>query len=189
MRKRATERPVLPASLLVAGRSCLVVGGGAIAARKVGHLLDAEADVTVVAPRATAELGALAAGGRIRLLSRPFADRDVRDRYLVIAATDRPAVNRRVVACCRGRRTWCSAADANWPDGDFVTPAICRKAGVIVTVSTGGRSCRLARLVRDRLAEALEGIGERPGRAVRPGRRAKTDPQPRTPRSGSHDPA
>jgi precorrin-2 dehydrogenase/sirohydrochlorin ferrochelatase len=148
----------LPVNLLVAGRPCLVVGGGRIAARKVGHLLDAEADVTVVSPRATEELATLAAQGRLRHVARAFVDSDVDGHGVVFAATDRPTVNRRVIACCRRKGILCSAADANWPDGDFVTPAICRKGGVIVTVSTGGRSCRDARAIKERIAEMLGGM-------------------------------
>jgi len=169
MRDETRTRPVLPASLLVAGLPCLVVGGGTIAARKVGHLLDAGAAVTVVSPRLTAGLRELAATGRIQHRARLFADADLRGQRLVFAATDHPRVNRRVIRLCRRRRILCSAADENWTDGDFVTPAICRKAGLIVSVSTGGRSCRAARLVKERIAAMLDSM--LPERRNRPRRR------------------
>lgn len=158
MRDETQTRPVLPACLLVAGHPCLVVGGGRIATRKIGHLLDAEAEVTVVSPRVTAGLRDLVRRGRIRHLARAFADADVEGQRLVFAVTDNTKVNRRVIACCRRRGVLCSAADENWPDGDFVTPAITRQDGVIVTVSTGGRSCRLARVIKDRLAALVAAI-------------------------------
>jgi siroheme synthase-like protein len=155
MRKRTVARPILPACLLVAGRPCLVVGGGRIAARKVGHLLDAEADVTVVSSTVTVALRALARSGKIRVTRRAFAESDVQGKYLVFATTDSEAVNRRILAACRKRGVLCSAADSHWPEGDFVTPAICRKSGLVVTVSTGGRSCLQARIVKDRIAQLL----------------------------------
>lgn len=155
MRKRAVARPILPVCLLVAGRPCLVVGGGQIATRKVGHLLDAEADVTVVSSTVTGQLQALARSGRIRITARDFSESDVKGKHMVFATTDNKAVNRRVLAACRKRRILCGAADHNWPEGDFVTPAICRKSGLVVTVSTGGRSCRQARIVKDRIAQLL----------------------------------
>lgn len=163
-RSERRVRPILPASLLVGGRPCLVVGGGAIAARKVGHLLDARARVTVVSPEAVPELAALARARRIRHRARVFEAADVEGQSAVFAVTDSAAVNRRVLQACRRHGILCSAADANWPDGDFVTPAICRRAGLTVTVSTGGRSCRLARIVKDRLAQVLDEIvaGEAP---------------------------
>lgn len=154
-RKETVIRPILPACLLVAGRPCLVVGGGAIAARKVGHLLDAEADVTVIGTAVSDSLQALADSGKIRVTARAFRDSDVTGKYIVFAATDSEAVNRRVLTACKKRGILCSAVDSCWPEGDFVTPAICRKDGLIVTVSTGGRSCRQSRLVKDRIAQLL----------------------------------
>ena len=157
-RKQPVTRPILPVCLLVAGKPCLVVGGGPIAARKVGHLLDAEADVSVVSPAVCESLQPLVQSGKIRLTARAFAAADVKGKCLVFATTDSPAVNRRVIACCRKLSVLCSASDGNWPQGDFVTPAICRESGVVVTVSTGGRSCRQARIVKDRIAGMLATI-------------------------------
>ena len=158
MRKQTVTRPILPVCLLVTGKPCLVVGGGPIAARKVGHLLEAEADVTVVSPEASGEIQALARSGKIRLTARAFADADVKGKWLVFATTDKADVNRRVIESCRKQGVLSSASDSNWPDGDFVTPAICRQNGLVVTVSTGGRSCRQARLVKDKIAKLLTTI-------------------------------
>jgi len=156
MKHDRQPRPILPVSLLVEGRPCLVVGGGRIAARKVGHLLAAAAGVTVVGPQACDRLLELAAEGRIRYVSRDFEPSDVQDKSLVFAATDSETVNRRVLECGREAGALCSAIDSNWPDGDFVMPAVCRKRGLTVSVATGGRSCREARQVKDRIAELLE---------------------------------
>ncbi|MEI7900744.1 MAG: bifunctional precorrin-2 dehydrogenase/sirohydrochlorin ferrochelatase [bacterium] len=158
MRKQTVARPILPACLLVAGKPCLVVGGGQIATRKVGHLLKAEADVTVVSPEVSGALQSLAQSGKIRLTARAFSETDVKGKHLVFATTDSADVNRHVIAFCRKRGVLCSASDSNWPDGDFVTPAICRKDGLVVTVATGGRSCRQARIVKDKIAALLATI-------------------------------
>jgi siroheme synthase-like protein len=155
MRKSPPAQPILPVCLLLAGKPCLVVGGGTIAGRKIGHLLDAAAAVTVVAPTCSPELQALAAAGRIRILARPFTARDVTGRYLVFAATDNPAVNLRVIRACHTRGILCSAADAHWTRGDFILPATCRRNGLVVTVATGGRSCRQARVIKEKIAELL----------------------------------
>jgi siroheme synthase-like protein len=161
MRDENRTRPVLPVNLLVEGIPCLVVGGGKIAARKTGHLLGAAADVRVVSPELSETLQTLASEGRITHVARPFRESDVEGKRLVFAATDDTDVNRRVIEACRERGILCSAADENWPDGDFVMPAITRKAGLIVTVSSGGRSCRQARVVKDRLAGMIDELTER----------------------------
>ena len=153
-------RPVLPASLLVEGRPCLIVGGGKIAARKAGHLLDAGAKVNIVRSEVTDEIARLIESGSLHHLSRDFADQDVDGMYLVFAATDDDLVNRRVIECCREKNVLCSAIDSNWTDGDFVTPAICRKKGLVVSVSTGGRSCRRARLVKEQIARLIDNLPE-----------------------------
>lgn len=158
MRKQTITRPILPACLLVAGKPCLVVGGGPVAARKVGHLLDAEADVTVVSPTLCDELGSLARNGKIHFIERAFEASDVGGNVLAFAATDQAAVNRRVLEACRRHNVLGSASDENWPDGHFVTPAICRQNGLVVTVSTSGRSCRQAKAIKDRIAALLETI-------------------------------
>lgn len=158
MRKETITRPILPVCLLVAGRPCLVAGGGEIATRKVGHLLDAGAAVTVVSPKISAPLRTLAASGKIVVLSRAFSSSDVKGKHLAIATTDSRAVNSRVLAACRKHRVLCSAADSNWPNGDFMMPAICRNKDVVVTVSTGGRSCRQARMIKDKIAGLIASL-------------------------------
>ena len=162
MRKLAATHPILPICLLLAGKPCLVVGGGTIATRKVGHLLDAAADVAVVCIEASEDLLTFALSQKIHLSLRAFAATDVSEKVLVFAATDNETVNRQVLEACRKQGILCSAADSNWPHGDFVMPATTRKNGLVVTVSTGGRSCSQARMVKDKIAELLETITEEP---------------------------
>ncbi len=160
-------KKILPCSLFVEGRPCLVVGGGKIGERKVGHLLDAGGDVTVVALDAGDGIRELANAGRIRLVERAFDECDVDGMLLVFATTDDEAVNRQVLAACHLKGILASSAGASWPDGDFVTPAILRKDGLVMTVATGGASCRRARRVKDAVGRHLatldqEGEGEEP---------------------------
>jgi glutamyl-tRNA reductase len=138
------------------GHDCLVVGGGKVATRKVGLLLDAKADVTVISPDITPELRELAAGRKIKHVQREFAETDAENRFLVFAATDDKLVNRQVVRAAQQRKVLCSSADGNWIDGDFVTPATYRKDELTVSISTGGRSCRKSRLIKENLARHIE---------------------------------
>ena len=79
-------------------RECLVVGGGLLAERRVGLLLDAGAAVTVCAPEISASLREWAAEGRVRLLERPFDDLDVAPYWLIVGATNERSVNAAVAA-------------------------------------------------------------------------------------------
>jgi uroporphyrin-III C-methyltransferase/precorrin-2 dehydrogenase/sirohydrochlorin ferrochelatase len=89
----------------------LVVGGGAVAARRVPRLLAAGADVALVSPAVTPALEELASHGRIGWQHREYAQGDCDGAWLVIACTDRPEVNAAVSEEAEANRTWCARAD------------------------------------------------------------------------------
>ncbi|HVL92934.1 MAG TPA: bifunctional precorrin-2 dehydrogenase/sirohydrochlorin ferrochelatase [Acidimicrobiales bacterium] len=153
------DAPLYPVSLLVAGRHCLVVGGGAVAARKVGGLLDAGAVVHVVARRVGPEVRALGASWE----ERDFAAEDLGGARLAFAATDDPAVNAAVLAAGEAAGVWVNAAD-DPANCSFTLPAVVRRGPVTVAVSTAGHSPALAgwlaRQVADRLGPEHEVLAE-----------------------------
>src|SRR3989339_12884 len=114
MRKELHSKRVFPLAVMTEGRDCLVVGGGKVATRKVGLLLDAKADVTVISPDATPELKELIDRKKVRYIQREFTDSDVENRFLVFAATDERAVNKQVIKSAQDRRILCNSADGNW---------------------------------------------------------------------------
>ncbi len=128
-------------------RPCLVVGGGAVAARKVALLHRAGARITVIAPRLEAELGRRAAAGEIDWVEGRFRPDSVTGQRIVIAATDDERVNRRVVEAARAAGAWVNVVDR--PElSDFISPALIDRSPLLVAVSTGGAMPVLARRVR-----------------------------------------
>src|SRR5215469_366102 len=97
--------------LRLEGRRVVVVGGGAVASRRVPALLDAGAEVLLVSPKVAASLEDLAAAGRIRWAARGYQPGDCAGAWLVCACTDDPAVNAAVAAEADRQRTWCVRAD------------------------------------------------------------------------------
>ena len=83
--------------------SCLVVGGGIIAARAIAALLEAGTRVTVVSPWLTPALLEVAREGRLSWWPREYAPGDVSGFAGVVTATDDPEVNARVLAEARER--------------------------------------------------------------------------------------
>lgn len=134
------------------GRSCLVVGGGAVALRKVQTLLRAAADVTVVAPSCVDALRRLALAGEIHLLVRGFAPEDLAGRFLCICATDDAAVNRQAARIAKARGVLVNAA-AEPQLSDFTVPASLARGRLHLTVSTEGLSPALSRAIRAQLEE------------------------------------
>ena len=144
----------LPIFLKLAGQSCLVVGGGEVAARKVNALLRAKGTVTVLSPELGPELTAWLADGRIAHIEKRFEPADLAGFHLVISATDRREVNETVAAAARAQGIPVNVVDC--PDlCSFIFPAIVDRSPVVIAVSTGGASPVLARLVRARLEAAL----------------------------------
>ena len=138
------EQPLYPVNLVLAGKRCLVVGGGTVAARKVEGLLAAGAVITVVAPDVSDDIRALvAAGAAVTVEQRRYQPGDLAGAWLVITATDDPEVNRAVLAAGEADRVWVNAADD--PEAcSFILPAVVRQGPVMVTVSTSGYSPALA---------------------------------------------
>lgn len=135
----------------LADARCVVVGGGAVAERKVAGLLDAGAHPTVISPTLTPTVAAWERAGRIAHVPRCFAASDLAGAALVIAATDDDAVNAAVAA--EGRRNGALVNVASHPAaGTFHTVGTVRRGDLLITVSTGGQSPALAARLRVELA-------------------------------------
>ena len=145
---------LFPIFLKLTARRCLVIGAGSIAESKIQSLLDAEADVTVVATRISARVQQLWDSGEIKLHLREFADSDLDGNFLVVAGTDVPAVNRAVFAGCEQRNILVSAVD-DPPYCDYYFPSIVKRGDLQIAISTAGESPALAQRLRKELNAAL----------------------------------
>lgn len=139
-----------PVNLVVAGRRCVVVGGGSVAARKVQGLVTVGADVVVVAPA----VGDAVRSQGVTVIQRAYRTGDLDGAWLAIAATDDPDVNRQVHADGDAARVWVNAAD-DPPACSFTLPAVVRQGPVMVAVSTAGHSPALAGWIRGQVAAQL----------------------------------
>lgn len=144
----------VPVNLVVAGRRCVVVGGGRIAARKVAGLLAAGAQVHVVAPDLAEDLRRARDAGELTTSERPFEPADLDGAWLVICAAGAPAVDRVVAEAAAERRVWANTAD-DAGAGSFTLMSALRRGDLVVTVGTGGRSPALATYLKDRLAREI----------------------------------
>ncbi len=148
-----------PVSLDLRGRSCLVVGGGPVAARKVADLVRAGARVTVVAPRIDPGIG----WPGTRLERRPYRPGEAASYPLVLPATGVAEVDRAVAADAEAAGRFVNSAD-DAGNCSFLLPAVLRRGPVTVAVSTAGASPALARWLRSRMAEVCgEELGELAG--------------------------
>ncbi len=151
-----------PLNLSVEGRKCVVVGGGRVAERKVKGLLRSGADVQVISPELTEGLQRLVEEGRVSHHRRRYGPGTLSDAFLVFAATSERSVNAQIASDARASGVLANVADSA-DECTFILPAIMEQDGILIAVSTGGRSPALAKRVRDRLGELwheiVAGIG------------------------------
>ena len=154
--------------LRLGGRRVLVVGGGAVASRRVPSLLDAGAEILLVSPKVAASLEDLAAAGRIQWQARGYRPGDCAGAWLVCACTDDPGVNAAVAAAAEAQRTWCVRADDAGASAAW-TPASGRAGDVRVGVLSGDP--RHSAAIRDAVVAGLQSgeLSARHGRGHRSG--------------------
>ncbi|MDG4841158.1 uroporphyrinogen-III C-methyltransferase [Micromonospora sp. WMMD967] len=161
-----------PLGLRLDGRRVVVVGGGAVATRRVPALLDAGADVLLVAPELTPALRARADAGRLHWVPRRFAPEDLDGAWLVQVAIDDPVAAASVSALAAERRIFCVRADDRSAATAW-TPAVTRHGPVTVAVLGGGdprRAMTVRDAIRDLLAARLA-----PGGSARPQSQSDTE--------------
>ena len=143
----------LPVFLRLQHQTAVVVGGGAVALRKVSALRKAGARVSVIAPALHPQLAAQAARGELRHIAAAFAPAHLGGAVAVIAATDDAAVNRAVSEAAQAHHIPVNVVDE--PElSTFIFPAIIDRAPILVAVSSAGHAPVLARRVRAQI-EAL----------------------------------
>src|SRR5690348_10748748 len=143
---------LFPIFLKLAGRRCLIVGGGAVAEAKMQGLLRAGAEVRVVAPEAAPGICNAACAGEVAWEKRPFLPSDLSGVFLVITATNSRDLHEEIYRRCQHGGILCNAVDE--PEHcDFYYPAVVRRGALQVAISTGGRSPFLAQRLRHELEE------------------------------------
>jgi precorrin-2 dehydrogenase/sirohydrochlorin ferrochelatase len=136
-------------------RKVVVVGAGRIAIQKLESLLQAGADVQVVAPEAAEEIQELARSGSLSWTQSEFNNEHLAGALLVIAATGDPAVNELVYQAAQEQGVLCNSVDE--PERcDFYYPAVVRRGDLQIAISTAGKSPALAQRLRKELEEQFD---------------------------------
>ena len=145
---------LFPIFLKIAARSCTVIGAGNLAEAKIDSLLAAHAKITVIAPEARPRVVEMAAAGEIEWLRREYVAGDLTTQFLVVAATDKPIVNRAVFKEATEKDILCNAVD-DPPFCDFYFPSVVRRGDLQIAISTAGASPALAQRLRKEINAQL----------------------------------
>jgi uroporphyrin-III C-methyltransferase/precorrin-2 dehydrogenase/sirohydrochlorin ferrochelatase len=141
--------PVFPVFLKLEGRRVVMVGGGRVAASKLDALLEAQANVTVIAPSVVDQIAA----APVEIVRRPFEPADLDGACYVVAAAPRE-VNAEVAAAAQARSLFVNAVD-DVEHANVYLGGVVRRAGVTVAISTDGEAPALAGLIREALDALL----------------------------------
>ena len=154
-----TDRPYFPLFVDLSGKDILFVGGGSIAARRIGVLQPFAEEITVVAPEADGSILELTESGFVNWIMREFDVGDLEGRDIVFAATDDKELNAEIAAKCREKGILVNVS-SDKELCDFYFPGIVRQGETVIGVNASGQDHKKARRVRERIEEILteEGI-------------------------------
>jgi len=146
--------PYYPILVALEGKKVIVVGGGAVAQRKIETLLEYGARVEVISQAVNPKLTSFLKEGKIKLVGREFQEEALEGAFMVIAATDDPSLNHKVSGMTRKKGILINAVDQPG-DCNFILPSILRRGDLLIAVSTSGKSPALAKKVRERLERSF----------------------------------
>ena len=141
-----------PVLLDLKKKKCCVIGGGKVAERKVKTLLKADSLVSVISPALTEGLKKLARGKNIVHEKTVYKRSLIKGSFLVVAATDKQAVNEQVSRDAQDLGILTNIVDV--PSlSNFIVPSIIERNGLIISISTSGKAPCLSKKIRKDLAE------------------------------------
>lgn len=151
------QYPYFPVFIDLSEKRMVVFGAGKIARRRITVLSRFTPDLTVIAPECLPEVEMLAEEGKIRLLKKVYEEEDLEGADIVLAATNRHDVNKRIHDDCKKRGITVNVS-TDRTMSDFYFPGIAQKGDIVVGVTAGGKDHAGARKVSERIRELLEEI-------------------------------
>lgn len=143
-----------PIAIDLTDKKVLVVGGGAVALRKIETLIEFGARVNVVAPCINQDIIDLGGYGRVIINQRDYETSDMEGCALVIAATDDREVNLRVSRDANSAGLLVNVVDD--PElCSFIMQSVVRRGDLAISIGTGGKSPAFAKFVRKKIEEAI----------------------------------
>ena len=159
------QKLYFPVFVDLSDKKVVVVGGGAIATRRVCTLLPFVEELIVIAPEVTREIENLSREGRVHLYRRNYEKEDVKNVYLLVAATNVREINEVIGRDGKEAGCFVSVAD-NKEECNMLFPGIAldREQGVVVGVTASGRNHKLAKKLTEKIKSTLKnfiGVSDR----------------------------
>lgn len=136
-----------PINLNLENKKCVIVGGGAVAQRKVKSLLKCKAKVTVIGPSLTNQLAILKKKKKIIHINKKYNPSYLKGAFLAIGATDSRVVDISLNKLSQKNNLLLNIVDSPIY-GNFIVPAVIKRGPLTISVSTSGVSPALAKKIR-----------------------------------------
>jgi precorrin-2 dehydrogenase/sirohydrochlorin ferrochelatase len=143
------KSPYYPVFLDLQDKKVVVAGGGRVAERKVLSLVESGASVTVISPEITETLSELKNKGLVFHIKREYKKRDLKEAFMVIAATSSKTVNQQI---CQDAPYLVNVID-DQEACNFIVPSVIRRQPLMIAVSTQGYSPALSKTIRQLLEQ------------------------------------
>lgn len=153
------KKPHFPLFIDLSEKKAVVIGGGAIASRRVDTLLLFCENIEVVAPALSEGLRQLAEEGRIRWIADTYQDKYLEGAFLVLAATGCPDCNEEIVRACRAKGILVNAIHKK-ELCDFYFPAVAVQGSLVAALTASGMNHKKARQAREEVEKVLERLDE-----------------------------
>ncbi len=136
-------------------KNIVVVGGGNIATRRVKALLLFTREITVIAPKMTADLWELGKMGRIQIQPRQVKRTDFDMAYMVLAASGNRELDEEIYRLCKDEGIYVNVSE-NRELCDFYFPGICMKENTVVGIASGNIGPKKTKAIREKIQALLE---------------------------------
>ena len=143
-----------PINFDVEGKTCIVIGGGHVAYRKVIGLLNANANVILIAPDICDELNSLVKVGQIEWKRQNYLYGCLPSGLILIAATDNEEVNSLAAEEAKSKHMLVNVVNKT-ECNDFNVPSVIRRGKLMITISTDGISPALSKMIRIHLEKQI----------------------------------
>ena len=137
-----------PIFLKLKNKACLVIGGGDVAFRKTANLVKSGALVSVIAPEITDKFNRFIKNKKIRHINRKYINGDLKDYYLVIAATNSSKINKEIYEESLKENILINCVD-DPENSSFYVPSVAKEGDLQIAISTSGKAPLLAKKIRE----------------------------------------
>lgn len=145
-------RKYYPVMLDIINKTCIIIGGGSVATRKVKTLMEYKANIIIISDKLSDELKYIVKNNNLIWKKKKYSDEDLDGAFLVFAATDDQEVNNTIYKRAKAQNILINIVDAH-EKCTFIVPSKIEQGDLTIAISTNGKSPMLTKKIKEDLSE------------------------------------